>query len=141
MRYDEVVIDVGAAHLILRGHVVPPLIHVAGFRPAADGDAAPEAALLWPDRGLCECTGVPIVLNASFNENEPVVSQPSGAVPCPLGYVMAHEIWSRFSATPRTNGLTPQPVFDIGVGDGTTWLCDAFSAACALPPDSHTARP
>jgi len=33
-------------------------------------------------RAFCELTGVPIVLNTSFNENEPVVCEPTDALDC-----------------------------------------------------------
>ena len=33
-------------------------------------------------QSFCDITGVPIVLNTSFNENEPVVCRPEEAIDC-----------------------------------------------------------
>ena len=43
-------------------------------------ERAREPALLPADRGVRRLTGVPIVLNTSFNENEPIVMTPEHAV-------------------------------------------------------------
>ena len=49
-------------------------------RPAADRAPRPEPALLRPDQGVRRRTGVPVLLNTSFNENEPICCTPEEAV-------------------------------------------------------------
>jgi carbamoyltransferase len=41
-----------------------------------------ERALLSVDFRLRELTGVPVILNTSFNENEPIVCTPQQAIEC-----------------------------------------------------------
>ena len=51
-------------------------------RPIANGDTRGESALLATHRAFEQATGVPIVLNTSFNDNEPIVCRPEEALDC-----------------------------------------------------------
>lgn len=61
---------------------VPAITHVDGtgrLQTVRDNDAPRYAALI---RAFAELTGVPMVLNTSFNENEPIVRTPAEALAC-----------------------------------------------------------
>ena len=63
--------------------VIPAITHVDGTRPPADGERAHEPDVLPAHRASSsELTGVPVVLNTSFNENEPIVDTPEQALDC-----------------------------------------------------------
>ena len=50
---------------------------------AADGRARGESTVLEADsQNSSEVTGVPVLLNTSFNENEPIVQTPAQAIDC-----------------------------------------------------------
>ncbi len=51
--------------------------------PAAIGEPREQPALLGADSTRFEpATGVPVLLNTSFNENEPIVERPEQALDC-----------------------------------------------------------
>ena len=51
-------------------------------RAPANRRARTRAALLGADQRLRRATGTPVVLNTSFNENEPIVRTPAEAIDC-----------------------------------------------------------
>ena len=51
-------------------------------RQIADGEPRHQSPLLRPHPSIFRLTGVPMVLNTSFNENEPVVCRPEEAFDC-----------------------------------------------------------
>ncbi len=62
--------------------VIPAVTHVdgTGRLQTVDQEAAP---LYWKlIDAFCQQTGVPVVLNTSFNENEPIVCKPEEAIEC-----------------------------------------------------------
>ena len=61
-----------------------PLIEPAHSisRTAPKGRSAISQTVLQPDLASHRKTGIPVVLNTSFNENEPVVCTPEEAVDC-----------------------------------------------------------
>ncbi len=65
-----------------RQHLIPAVTHVDGTGRLQTVD--PEISPRY--HALIECfrkkTGIPIVLNTSFNENEPIVNQPAEALDC-----------------------------------------------------------
>ena len=79
---------------------------------------AHQSALSPIDHGVSERTGIPMVLNTSFNENEPVVCKPEEALDCflrtqmdvlVLGNVMISrgKIVDKISITGATGFVTP----------------------------------
>jgi len=61
--------------------LVPAVTHLDGSGPAADSLILNQSTILSADR-ICKLTGIPMVLNTSFNENEPVVCNPQEALDC-----------------------------------------------------------
>ena len=63
-------------------HEIPAVTHVDGTArlQTVTPDAAPHYARIIGAFG--ELTGVPVVLNTSFNENEPIVCSPADAIDC-----------------------------------------------------------
>lgn len=63
-------------------HEIPAVTHVDGTArlQTVTADAAPHYARVISAFG--ELTGVPVVLNTSFNENEPIVCSPADAIDC-----------------------------------------------------------
>jgi carbamoyltransferase len=62
--------------------VLPAVTHVDGTGRLQTVDRA-SAPVYWQlIREVGDRTGVPVVLNTSFNENEPIVCQPAEAVEC-----------------------------------------------------------
>jgi carbamoyltransferase len=62
--------------------VIPAVTHVDGTRRLQTVDRA-HAPLYWElINAFKERTGVPVVLNTSFNENEPIVCTPEEAIEC-----------------------------------------------------------
>ena len=62
--------------------LIPAVTHVDGSGRLQTVYSAHQSALSPIDRGFRELTGVPMVLNTSFNENEPVVCEPKEALDC-----------------------------------------------------------
>ena len=62
--------------------VLPAITHVdgSGRLQTVNGEGNPRYASLL--RAVARQTGVPIVLNTSFNENEPIVLEPAEAIDC-----------------------------------------------------------
>ena len=58
----------------------------AGCRPSP---SATTPAIHWLIRAFAARSGVPLILNTSFNENEPVVCRPEEALDCFLPTRMA----------------------------------------------------
>ena len=61
---------------------LPAVTHVDGTGRLQSVSRGPEPALLRPDRRVRRRTGVGVVLNTSFNENEPIVDTPEQAIAC-----------------------------------------------------------
>jgi carbamoyltransferase len=61
---------------------IPAVIHVdgSGRLQTVSSSVNPRYHRLISD--FCELTGVPVVLNTSFNENEPIVCTPRDAIDC-----------------------------------------------------------
>jgi carbamoyltransferase len=62
--------------------VVPAITHVDGSGRLQTVSAGSNDRYWSLIRAVERRTGVPIVLNTSFNENEPIVHQPSEAIDC-----------------------------------------------------------
>jgi carbamoyltransferase len=62
--------------------VVPAITHVDGSGRLQTVNAHSNDRYWSLIRAVERRTGVPIVLNTSFNENEPIVHQPSEAIDC-----------------------------------------------------------
>ena len=62
--------------------IIPAVTHVDGSGRLQTVVAEHQSALSPADRGFRDLTGVPMVLNTSFNENEPVVCEPKEALDC-----------------------------------------------------------
>jgi carbamoyltransferase len=61
---------------------IPAVTHVDGsgrLQTVSEGTNGRYHRLI---RAFCDLTGVPMVLNTSFNENEPVVCSPAQALDC-----------------------------------------------------------
>ncbi|GAB4176499.1 MAG: carbamoyltransferase C-terminal domain-containing protein [Thalassobaculales bacterium] len=93
------VLEEAAGEWFETSHPIPHMTHVVPVRPArrqripavvhADGSARPQtvSAAASPDfhrliAAFAARTGLPLVLNTSFNENEPIVDTPAQAVDC-----------------------------------------------------------
>ena len=61
---------------------IPAVTHVDGTGRLQTVDAASNPRYHRLIQAFCERTGVPMVLNTSFNENEPVVCRPDEALDC-----------------------------------------------------------
>ena len=106
-------------------HLIPAAVHV-------DGTAASRPSI-GPSNpryyGLIEAfgrlTGIPVLLNTSFNRTEPIVASPADAVDCYLrtgmdvlvigdfyttdrGPASAATLWERATSRPRHATLTPR---------------------------------
>ena len=62
--------------------IVPAVTHVDGSGRLQTVSAAVESALLRLIKAFGRLTGVPMLLNTSFNENEPIVLTPAQALDC-----------------------------------------------------------
>jgi carbamoyltransferase len=63
-------------------HVIPAVTHVDGSGRLQTVSAATNARYYRLIEAFRRRTGVPILLNTSFNENEPIVHQPAEALDC-----------------------------------------------------------
>ncbi len=63
-------------------HVIPAVTHVDGTGRLQTVSKAQNARYWGLIRAFEEQTGVPVVLNTSFNENEPIVNTPEEALDC-----------------------------------------------------------
>jgi carbamoyltransferase len=61
---------------------IPAVTHVDGTGRLQSVDASVEPLYHALISRFCEKTGVPILLNTSFNENEPIVNEPAHALEC-----------------------------------------------------------
>jgi carbamoyltransferase len=61
---------------------IPAVTHVDGTGRLQSVDASVEPLYHALISRFCEKTGVPILLNTSFNENEPIVNEPAHALDC-----------------------------------------------------------
>ena len=71
---------------------IPAVTHVDGTGRLQSVDADVEPLYHALISRFCDKTGVPILLNTSFNENEPIVNEPSHALDCFLRTKM-HREW------------------------------------------------
>ena len=62
--------------------VVPAITHVDGSGPSADGQPRSNPRYWKLIKAFERLTGVPMLLNTSFNENEPIVLKPEEALDC-----------------------------------------------------------
>jgi carbamoyltransferase len=62
--------------------LVPAVTHLDGSGPAADSLILNQPRYYRLIENFCKLTGIPMVLNTSFNENEPVVCNPQEALDC-----------------------------------------------------------
>ena len=60
----------------------PAVTHVDGSGRLQTVERERQPALLAADSRVRRRTGVPVLLNTSFNENEPIVLRPSEALDC-----------------------------------------------------------
>lgn len=61
---------------------IPAVTHVDGTGRLQSVDAATEPRYHALISAFSKKTGVPILLNTSFNENEPIVNTPANALDC-----------------------------------------------------------
>jgi carbamoyltransferase len=61
---------------------IPAVTHVDGTGRLQTVDRASNPLYYSLIEAFCRLTGVPMVLNTSFNENEPVVCRPNEALDC-----------------------------------------------------------
>ena len=74
-----------------------PRRHARGWlRKAADRQSPNQSAVLAVAQAFEKITGVPVLLNTSFNENEPIVHQPGEALDCFLRTQMDMLVMGRF---------------------------------------------
>src|SRR5262245_6572689 len=85
--------------------VIPAVTHVDGSGRLQTVD--PVGNPIYPRliRTFGERTGVPIVLNTSFNENEPIVHQPAEALDCFLRTRMDVLVLGPFTITKAHDGV------------------------------------
>jgi carbamoyltransferase len=92
-----------------RRQQIPAVTHVDGTGRLQTVDRASNARYYAVIESFCRLTGVPMVLNTSFNENEPVVCRPEEALHCFLRtkmdmLVLGNHIIRRVSeATPNND--------------------------------------
>jgi carbamoyltransferase len=65
-----------------RREQIPAVTHVDGTGRLQTVDRASNPLYYALIEAFCRLTGVPMVLNTSFNENEPVVCRPQEALDC-----------------------------------------------------------
>ena len=79
--------------------IIPAVTHVDGSGRLQTVDHATNSRYYRLIEAFREMTGVPMVLNTSFNENEPVVCQPQEALDCFLRTKMDVLVLGNFVVT------------------------------------------
>ena len=94
-----------------RRHQIPAVTHVDGTGRLQTVTRHANPRYYAADRSFCRLTGVPMVLNTSFNENEPVVCRPEEALSCFLRTKMDMLVLGRtvISRDPPTTPLHSEP--------------------------------
>ena len=63
-------------------HLIPAAVHVDGTARVQTVDRHSNAAFYGVIDEFRKLTGVPVILNTSFNKQEPIVGRPEEAVSC-----------------------------------------------------------
>lgn len=99
--------------------VIPAVTHVDGTGRLQTVDKAANPRYWQLIRQFEDLTGVPVVLNTSFNENEPIVCTPKEAVECFLRTRMDVLALGNYFLTKEQAGAAPAKIPDTGVVKGS----------------------
>src|SRR5262249_38166691 len=103
-------------------HIVPAITHVDGSGRLQTVNEAQNPLYYRLIREFANITGVPMLLNTSFNENEPIVDTPAQAVACFLrtqmdAIVVGNTIVTRSSSSVM-NELESRRTHPLPLGEG-----------------------
>ena len=88
-----------------KAHMIPAAVHVDGTARIQTVDRASNPRFYGLIKEFAELTGIPVILNTSFNRQEPIVARPSEAISCYLRTQMDVLVLGDFYVTDRK----PQP--------------------------------
>ncbi|MGH9696666.1 MAG: carbamoyltransferase C-terminal domain-containing protein, partial [Bryobacteraceae bacterium] len=71
-----------------KAQLIPAAVHVDGTARIQTVDRASNPRFYALIKEFAELTGIPVILNTSFNRQEPIVARPSEAISCYLGTQM-----------------------------------------------------
>ena len=89
--------------------LIPPGTHVDGTGRLQTVSERTNRRYWRLIRAFERCTGVPMVLNTSFNENEPIVNTPAEALDCFLRTRMDRLVMDNVVVSRLDRGRSPQP--------------------------------
>ena len=84
-----------------KAHLIPAAIHVDGTARIQTVNGASNPRFYALIKAFGEITGIPLVLNTSFNRQEPIVERPAQAISCYLRTRMDVLVLGDFYVTDR----------------------------------------
>ena len=84
-----------------KAHMIPAAVHVDGTARIQTVDRASNPRFYGLIKEFAELTGIPVILNTSFNRQEPIVARPSEAISCYLRTQMDVLVLGDFYVTDR----------------------------------------
>ena len=84
-----------------KAHMIPAAVHVDGTARIQTVDRSSNPRFYALIKAFAELTGVPVILNTSFNRREPIVARPSEAISCYLRTQMDVLVLGDFYVTDR----------------------------------------
>jgi carbamoyltransferase len=84
-----------------KAHLIPAAIHVDGTARIQTVNRASNPRFYALIKAFGELTGIPLVLNTSFNRQEPIVERPAQAISCYLRTRMDVLVLGDFYVTDR----------------------------------------
>ncbi len=96
-------------------HLIPAAVHVDGTARVQTVDRHANAAFYGVIDEFRRLTGVPVILNTSFNKQEPIVGRPEEAVSCFLRTAMDRLVLGNFYVSRRPNASAGRAQTLLGV--------------------------
>jgi carbamoyltransferase len=96
-------------------HLIPAAVHVDGTARVQTVDRHANAAFYDVIDEFRRLTGVPVILNTSFNKQEPIVGRPEEAVSCFLRTAMDRLVLGNFYVSRRPNEIAARAQTLLGV--------------------------
>jgi carbamoyltransferase len=84
-----------------KAHMIPAAVHIDGTARIQTVDRASNPRFYGVIEEFAALTGVPVVLNTSFNRQEPIVARPEDAISCYLRTQMDVLVLGDFFITDR----------------------------------------